>query len=165
LSYSESKQIDESGGKISDNYRYYTDDISRTRWLSSYTTEGEDEIREALAVKNTIPNVSGVVFRTPRFLQTINDNLDEILSHQYAGDWVLYINLLSSGRISFCRESLNIHRRHERGVTISGKGKKQLSEIISIQEKVKSAYSLEPDILEAIDGYRDSLRKQFDLLS
>jgi hypothetical protein len=138
LSYSESKQIDESGGKISDNYRYYTDDISRTRWLSSYTTEGEDEIREALAVKNTIPNVSGVVFRTPRFLQIINDNLDEILSHQYAGDWVLYINLLSSGR---------------------------LSEIISIQEKVKSAYSLEPDILEAIDDYRDSLRKQFDLLS
>ena len=62
LSYSESSQIDEDGEKLADNYQYYLDDISTSKWKRSYVNDGRNEIQTALAVKNTIPNVSAVLF-------------------------------------------------------------------------------------------------------
>ena len=55
LSYSESSQIDEDGEKLADNYQYYLDDISTSKWKRSYVNDGRNEIQTALAVKNTIP--------------------------------------------------------------------------------------------------------------
>ena len=60
LAYSQSRQIDEEGRELAPDYLEYTADISQTKWQSSYVRGGLDEIRDTLAVKNTIPNVSAV---------------------------------------------------------------------------------------------------------
>ncbi len=62
LSYTQSKQIDEQGNILANHYLDYTNDIDKNKWLRSYVRKGIDEIQDTLLIKNTIPNVSSVVF-------------------------------------------------------------------------------------------------------
>lgn len=64
LSYTQSKQIDEQGNILANHYLDYTNDIDKEKWQSSYVRKGIDEIQDTLLIKNTIPNVSSVVFKT-----------------------------------------------------------------------------------------------------
>ena len=66
LSYSESGMIDEKGSVLAENYIEYVSDIDAVRWTADYQRSGQEEIGQALAIKNTIPNVSAVVFRRMR---------------------------------------------------------------------------------------------------
>ena len=63
LSYTQSKQIDEHGNVLADHYLNYTNDIDKDKWKTSYFRKGIDEIQDTLLIKNTIPNVSSVVFK------------------------------------------------------------------------------------------------------
>ena len=63
LSYTQSKQIDEQGNILANHYLNYTNDIDKEKWQSSYIRKGIDEIQDTLFIKNTIPNVSSVVFK------------------------------------------------------------------------------------------------------
>lgn len=56
-------RIDEANRIISDDCRDWMLAVSKTKWLHSYINDGKEEIKEALAVCNTIPNVSAVVFK------------------------------------------------------------------------------------------------------
>jgi len=161
LCYCQSAQIDDDDNHLSSDYQYYTDDISTTRWKSGYNQTGQREISEALAVKNTIPNVSGVVFRTVEFRKALNSNLREILSFKYAGDWLLYVHLLKQGRISYFSESLNVHRRHSTGVTISGMDRGQLDEIVKVQSIVQQEFKVEDYIKTKAEEYIIELGEQF----
>ena len=63
LSYAESMRIDEHNRILSKSCRDWMSGISTTRWNHSFIHDGEEEIKEALSVCNTIPNVSAVVFK------------------------------------------------------------------------------------------------------
>ncbi|MEQ6001674.1 glycosyltransferase family 2 protein, partial [Bacillus amyloliquefaciens] len=63
LSYTQSKQIDEQGNILANHYLDYTNDIDKEKWQSSYVRKGIDEIQDTLLIKNTIPNVSSLVFK------------------------------------------------------------------------------------------------------
>ncbi|MGH6822769.1 MAG: glycosyltransferase family 2 protein, partial [Methylocella sp.] len=63
VAYCDSEVIGTDGEILSSTYRFYTDSLSETKWLAGYVETGPREISEALAIKNTIPNVSAVLFR------------------------------------------------------------------------------------------------------
>ncbi len=113
LAYAQSAPVDENGRLHRPDYRDYTADLSATRWDSAYTNDGISEIRDFLAIKNTIPNVSAVVMRRLPASSIPKD----LLEFRFAGDWYFYVHLLQAGKISFVPTLLNFHRRHGQTVT------------------------------------------------
>ena len=93
LAYCQLRKINAKGRLIRSNYHDYTDNISVSKWLTPYLRHGVDETCDALAIKNTILNVSAVLMRKPML-----DDLSRPLLNQEcrrlaalcspAGDWL-----------------------------------------------------------------------------
>ena len=130
-----------------------------------YIDKGLDEINNALSIKNTIPNVSAVVFKQSVISKVFNENIDEIKQYRNAGDWVTYIHMLKHGDISYSSTALNNHRRHDQSVTISGFGLRQLEEIASVQKLIRDEFSVDAEHQEMALKYLEVLYEQFGLMS
>ena len=107
LSYCQSNQVDENdrflGTMIS-----WTDDIDANHWLADYINEGRNETLHYLSAKNTIPNASAVIFKKSAYLRVS----DAHLQMRYCGDWLLWIQLLQTGHITYTAQPLNFFRKH-----------------------------------------------------
>ncbi|MGH9380124.1 MAG: glycoside hydrolase family 99-like domain-containing protein [Thermoanaerobaculia bacterium] len=163
MSYCQSRQIDGAGGVLAETYLDYVADIDPERWKSAYVAEGCAEIATALFVKNTIPNVSAVLFRREALRRALTDHLEEITTFRNAGDWVTYLRILESGSIAFSPRSLSSHRRHRSSVTISGFDLRQLQEIVRVQSDTIARHGLGPEARERADAYAQTLYLQFGL--
>ena len=158
MAFSQSKQIDQDSVKLADDYKDYTSDIG-DYWEEDYIIEGSDEIKRALCVKNTIPNVSGAIFRRDSFKETMDKLDSELALLKVAGDWLVYLEILAKGKIAFIHESLNSHRRHTSSVT---KKNNHLDEVVSIQERVSSQWPISNTMKKKIDDYRVFLENYFN---
>ncbi|MFN2128176.1 MAG: glycosyltransferase, partial [Anaerolineales bacterium] len=132
MAYSQSKQIDDNGKIVAENYLEYTKDVSDC-WLIDYEREGLEEISEALVIKNTIPNVSAVLFRRRSIEDAFSDIGEELFNYRVAGDWLVYLHVLKKGDVYFCRKPLNLHRRHTKSTTNSTQKLKHVEEVSSVQ--------------------------------
>lgn len=150
LAYSQSRKIDQDGNVTRDNYLDYTNDLNNTKWLSPYQRAGDDEIKDTLAIKNTIPNASGVLMRKP----DLSGIRDQLLLLRNAGDWLSYAHILESGSIYFTPKTLNSHRVHIGGVTRGGNTVRHMSEIIQVQEYVRAHHELTADTVMKIEKMR-----------
>ena len=150
LAYCQSRKINGEGQLIRSNYHDYTDNISASKWLSPYLRHGIDEIRDTLAIKNTIPNASAVLMRKPML-----DGLSRLLlNHKNAGDWLLYVHLLESGAVYFTPEVLNSHRLHVQSVTKGGNQARHFAEILQVQEYIRSRHPLSAETTHKIEAMR-----------
>ena len=164
MSYTQSQQIDEKGALLNNHYLDYTHDINPQRWQQDYVCEGITEIAEALAVKNTIPNVSAVVFRKSALKIAFAHCQKELSRLNIAGDWLIYTELLQQGKIGYIAESLNAHRRHEQSVTISSSSyERHLAEIIFMQNRVANLVTLNETTKDQAKNYIFKIYKQFKL--
>jgi GT2 family glycosyltransferase len=116
IAYCDSEVIGTDGEILSSTYRFYTDSLSESKWLAGYVETGPREIAEAFAIKNTIPNVSAVLFRR----DALNEALSAAKGFRYCGDWAIYIACLRKGKIVFCPRALNKHRRPPGSLTQEG---------------------------------------------
>jgi len=159
LAYSQSRQIDETGRVLAENYLDYTRDISATKWLRPYVRSGIDEIRDTLAIKNTIPNASAVLMRRPdpRKLEVVHSGL------RVAGDWLTYVQVLCKGKIAYFPEALNSHRRHHRGVTLASDDLAHLKEIRTAQQLVAARFELSEAVEAQAECYLQSVYEHFGL--
>lgn len=105
---------------------------------------------DTLAIKNTIPNASGVLMKKPD-LSRIRDDLEGLKN---AGDWFCYVHILTTGAIYFTPKVLNSHRVHIGGVTRGGDALRHMSEIIQVQEYVRGQHELTPAIVSEIEAMR-----------
>lgn len=114
LAYCHSRVIDGNGALVEDlDYRDgYLGDLSATKWLVPYHCPGTREVEEGLGVRNTIPNVSAVVFRK----SAVTGLVASLTKYRFSGDWLLYLHLASRGAFCYDPEGLNFHRRHDRSV-------------------------------------------------
>jgi Glycosyl transferase family 2 len=139
LAYAESRVIGVDGQWLADSYRFYTESINPRKWLSGYVEDGRTEIDQALAIKNTIPNASAVLFRRAVLMR----HLESIASFRYCGDWWAYIRCLDDGRIAYHPEALNAHRQSAGSVTDTGeRGTAMLAEAL----RIKSTLWRSPDL-------------------
>jgi hypothetical protein len=164
LSYCESQQMDAQGGILDASYRSYVEDISHTRWLSAYVRDGRSEMAEALSIKNTIPNVSAVVFDAACLRAVLDAHMADIASFKVAGDWLVYVLMLEHGKIAFSPSALNQHRRHGKSVTLGSFDQSQLDEIRRMQQFVACRVDLPQEKRSAAERYAVVLEKQFGLL-
>ena len=163
LSYCQSKQIDSQGKVLSENYLDYVSDISTKKWLRHYVEGGADEISSCLAIKNTVPNVSAVVFERKALLHVLKNCIEEIKQYRVAGDWQTYLSILKSGKIAFSPEPLNLHRRHQNSVTIENFNLAQLEEILAVQQNVRKNFQLIEEVVVKAQAYSQHLYKEFNL--
>jgi GT2 family glycosyltransferase len=139
LAYAESRVIGAQGEWLADSYRFYTDSLSSRKWLAGYVEEGDTEIEHVLAIKNTIPNASAVVFRRAILVH----HLPSIESFAYCGDWLAYLRCLQDGRIAYHPEALNSHRQSSGSVTDLGeRGTAMLAEALRIKSVLWRSSSL-----------------------
>jgi glycosyltransferase involved in cell wall biosynthesis len=165
LSYCQSKQMDENGKILCEHYLDYVADVSASKWRDRYVNDGIDEIVTGLSVKNTIPNVSGVVFRREALRAALDRVADDIRAFRVAGDWVTYTEVLREGKIAFSPRPLNLHRRHSAGMTISRFDVTQLREIMSVQKRVRERFETPERFAALAEDYADRLYVQFGLAS
>ena len=164
LAFSQSRQIDEQGAVIAENYLDYTGDVG-SDWEKNYVHSGLEEIRNALCIKNTIPNVSAVLFKRNALEQAIEEIGSALFDFRVAGDWIVYLYLLKAGNISFCSKSLNSHRRHTSSVTQSTKNLGHFQEVNRAQQVANSiaSNSLPSSSSLKAAAYLECLRDYFGL--
>lgn len=159
IAYSQSKQIDENGKITAENYLEYTSEVDFDKWKNTYIADGIDEIKNRLSVKNTIPNVSAVLFKK----NDISELKSELLNYKIAGDWFFYISLLEKGNIYFCHKSLNLHRRHTSSVTKSENNLLHYNEVVKIQDSITLKFGVDKSIIEKVNKYRIFLKKYLEI--
>ncbi len=116
-----------------------TDEFSINRWQHSYVAEGEVEANYCLAVRNTIPNVSAVVFRRFDYSEWVKGWRTANL----AGDWAFYLYAIHDGKLAYHPEKLNYHRQHEDTATHQTKfNEKRFLEIVQVQSIATNLYQL-----------------------
>lgn len=162
LAYSQSKMINSEGAMLSPDYLRYTDAIS-DRWHQSYVCEGITEIRAAMAVKNTIPNVSAVIFRRVALEKAFAELGDNLYQFKVAGDWLLYLHVLRQGLVYFSSKVLNSHRRHGVSVTQSTLAEKHFWEVKYVQEYAAGVATLPEESRHKAAEYLEQLHDHFEL--
>jgi glycosyltransferase involved in cell wall biosynthesis len=155
LSYCQSKQIDDKGRLLAPDYLDYTNDIDENKWKADYIRDGFEEIRDSLVIKNSIPNVSAVVFKKVDMQQI----LDELIRFKVVGDWFFYVWLLQQGKISFSAKPLNLHRRHQKGVTLSENKQRHFDEIVEMQDYILHRFDISEITESKTMQYREKVKK------
>ena len=114
VAYCSSKIMDELGnvqGEYKDSE--YLKSISRNRWNIPYCIPANQEVDEAFGIKNTILNMSAVLFRNRKWQ---DDLLEKIVGFNSGGDTFLLLNLMKGGKVHYLPEPLNYHRRHKKSI-------------------------------------------------
>ena len=164
LSYCESRQVDKDSNFLARDYLYYVSDVDQRRWLTPFVLDGNQAVSEIFCIKNTIPNVSAVIFDAACLRSVLDLNQERILLYRFAGDWLVYVEILKHGRISFTPVPANMHRRHESSVTLNSFGVEHLDEIQSIQFYIANEFTVSNERNDAAQRYIKSLARQFDIL-
>jgi GT2 family glycosyltransferase len=109
LAYCTTVPIDSDGKVLDMNFHQnYLKDLGSSRWLQDFVSNGRNEVRQYLGLKNTITNVSGVLFRREAYVQA--GYAPEHM--RMCGDWLTYCRLLNNWDVAFVSEPLNYHRQH-----------------------------------------------------
>lgn len=111
LAYCQSKRID-AKGEIKGNWKNYTDDLDDELFKNDFILNGLDYIESFLIHRNTIPNASAVVFKKSAYAQTGGANK----SLKNVGDWLIWIQILTEGKIAYSSQLLNNFRYHSESV-------------------------------------------------
>ncbi|MEN8648986.1 glycosyltransferase [Bacillus cereus group sp. BceL062] len=159
LSYTQSKQIDEQGNVIADHYLNYTNDIDKEKWKTPYFRKGIDEIQDTLLIKNTIPNVSSVVFKNI----DIKNTEKQLAKFKIAGDWFFYVSILQEGHIHFNPKSLNYHRRHTNSVTKTEDSYSHYNEVVQMQNFIKMNFTIDDISKMKMYTYRKYLKTYLNI--
>jgi len=109
LAYCYTTPINENGAILDANFHHrYVSDLDDKRWLTDFTAHGSSEVRQYLSRKNTITNVSSVLFRRNAFVQAgyAPENM------RMCGDWMMYCRVLHNTDVAYISTPMNFHRQH-----------------------------------------------------
>jgi glycosyltransferase involved in cell wall biosynthesis len=107
LAFAQSMGID-AEGRARGTVATCTDTVDTEHWRSDYVNDGRDEVAHYLAIANTIPSASAVVFRRDVYERA--GRAPE--SMRIAGDWMTWLEMLLVSDVAFVAEPLNRHRSH-----------------------------------------------------
>lgn len=162
ISYAESAIINSFGLMIIPNFRWSRDKEKTGHYKRSYVNDGNKEIEEIMAIRCTIPNVSGVVFKNDKkFLKYF----DKAIDFSQAGDWYFYAKVLENGKIAYNRKSLNKFRIHSSSKTSrSKKDRAHFDEIVLMHEYFNKNYDLKSSVRRAIEAEESRIKEKHGII-
>ncbi|WP_456632982.1 glycoside hydrolase family 99-like domain-containing protein [Bradyrhizobium sp. USDA 10063] len=144
LGFTDSKSIDADGSHLYATYKPYYATIEPGALSRTEVFDGRDFVTRYLGVKNTILNVSSVLWRREALLRALESCRDDLAELRMAGDWRIYLEALAApgARIAYVADPLNVHRRHAASVTHSLKAQKHIEEIDSMHRVARERFGL-----------------------
>jgi hypothetical protein len=161
LAYANSHIMDEED-RVTGDYisGEYLSSLSQSKWEKSYLVSAMEEINDGLGVKDTILNISAVLFRRVEFDEEFRKTLEDM---RIAGDWYFIVNAIKGGKVWYEARKLNYHRRHSESVIGKMVSEKKMEdffrEFCIVQKFIFSNYKLADDFYEKWERY---LRKQWN---
>ncbi|APH72584.1 glycosyltransferase [Aquibium oceanicum] len=151
LAYVKSVPIGTEGQVYGDYEEIYLNRINHGRWSRPYVATDHEEAQAGLGIANCIPNASSLVFRRidpePNFAETLQ-------SMRLCGDWYFYLRAMRGGKVAYCEQPLNLHRRHPETVTKSTEGStRYFDEFAKVRDYVGRTYSIGDETREAIERF------------
>lgn len=164
LSYSESMIINRIGMMITPNFKWSRDREKTGHFKNSYSKEGNDEIREIMAIRCTIPNVSAVVFKKDPKIPFLS-YLDQSLNFLQVGDWFFYASVLKHGKIHYVSKSLNRFRVHYDSTTgKSKKNRKHFDEVVAMHKMFDEQFALKENVKVAMRNEEQRLKNKYGII-
>lgn len=162
ISYAESAIINSFGLMIIPNFRWSRDKEKTGHYKRSYVNDGNKEIEEIMAIRCTIPNVSGAVFKNDKkFLKYF----DKAIDFSQAGDWYFYAKVLENGKIAYNRKSLNKFRIHSSSKTSrSKKDRTHFDEVVLMHEYFNKNYNLKSDVKKVIKAEESRIKEKHGII-
>ena len=161
LSYCNSKIIDANGKMpLKDNLRRIKDVFRKKHNIGSYIVDGVEEINNNLAVYNSMPNVSAIVFKNQPKLSSF---LDTAKNYKLCGDWYFYLMVATTGKIAFSNKVLNSHRVHQKSVTKNTSLNERYKEMQEIHKFAKNNTKLSEPTISRMDKIELDLAKKWKI--
>lgn len=162
ISYAESAIINSFGLMVAPNFRWSRDKEKNGHYKRSYINDGDKEIEEIMAIRCTIPNVSGVVFKNDKkFLKYF----DEAVKFSQVGDWYFYAKVLENGKIAYNRRSLNKFRVHSSSKTSrSKKDRTHFDEVVLMHEYFSKDYDLKSSVRRAVEVEESRIKEKHGII-
>jgi glycosyltransferase involved in cell wall biosynthesis len=148
LAFTDSRAIDSDGKLLWPDHQGYFASAGAHALSHDGVYSGREFVRRFLSERNLILNVSCVVWKRDTLVEAIRRCADDLLSYRMAGDWHLYVDLMTTREcnIAYVSEPLNIHRRHGASVTHSLNADSHLAEIQRIHGLVTSHLGAESPV-------------------
>jgi len=164
LAFCDSKQIGVNSEHLSNSYQYYFASVDAGLFSQSFKLDGCDFASRAMAVRNVVMNVSGVLWDKAMLTRSLATIGDELRNYQLVGDWRIYLELLNMDdvSVSFVAEALNIHRRHDLSVTRALDAQQHLNEIKTIHQYVRACMQIDGKTHELMDVYLEEIAEYLD---
>ncbi len=135
--------VDHNGRPHTGTFENYVARLSKKKWKKTYIETAHTEVQTALGIKNTIPNVSGVVLRN----NFDHFDFDALKKFTVCGDWFLYLTVIKGGRLAYCVETYNYYRMHPHGTCAQyQKNPAFVKEHESIAKYVAQNYNVQDDV-------------------
>lgn len=110
LSYCQYGFVNENNEENKTGFFKYVGEIDDDKWHFNYVNDSLSEVSDALAIKNTIPNASGAVFRNPGNMDLFDD--PSWYKMKICGDWIFYLYLLQGKKIAYTVDTKSYFRFH-----------------------------------------------------
>jgi len=98
--------IDENGARRHDLDHYF-DGLDHFSWDRSTVVPAYEAFRSDFAVRNVIPNASGLVFRKPLLSE---EETHRLVQYKFAGDWYFYALVVRGGSVAYNRDAYSHFR-------------------------------------------------------
>ena len=132
----------------------YIPELGADAWKQSWTASTYQLVQRIWSRRNLIPNVSATIFRRPRSLPLLNQ--ESWQSMRVCGDWLFYLNLARSGRISYASSTTCYYRQHNHNT--SGTQQREqwfFDEHVNVCKQIQNLYKLN-------SAARSSLKRELE---
>ena len=168
FAFANSRQIDGKGKLLGESYDFYLKLVDADYFLRGGEVQAQEFLQRFLAVRNSILNISSVLFRKTALQNVLQTSHRDIMDFRLAGDWRLYAALLTQvkGKVSYVTASLNVHRRHESaGVTSSLDRTRHLNEVQRMHQHILDFIPAKAKqaTLEKQQAYQAEIAKMFNI--
>jgi glycosyltransferase involved in cell wall biosynthesis len=167
LGFTDSKSIAADGAHLYASYKPYYATIEPGALSRTQVFSGKEFVTRYLGVKNTILNVSSVLWRREALLRALDACRSDLANLKMAGDWRIYLECLAArgARIAYVAEPLNLHRRHAESVTHSIKAQQHIQEIKSLHQFARERFKLSKSEARLQNAYLTEVASQLLMTS
>jgi glycosyltransferase involved in cell wall biosynthesis len=160
--FCDSRSIDAGGAQVYASYKPYFSTLEPNALTRAEVSNGKEFIDRFLSIKNTILNVSSVVWRRDALLSALGSCCKDLPQYRMAGDWRLYLECLAAtnAKIAYVADPLNVHRRHVQSVTHTLKTQKHVEEIAAVHTLIRERFKPPKSVLTLQSVYLNEVRAQ-----
>jgi glycosyltransferase involved in cell wall biosynthesis len=162
MAFCDSRSIDGAGAPVYPSYKAYFATLEPGALSQTEVFEGAEFARRFLSVKNTILNVSSVLWRRTSLLRCLEACRAELAQFRMAGDWRLYLECLAApgAKIAYVADPLNVHRRHAQSVTHALDANRHVEEIDRVHGVARRRLGEAGSLARRQQAYREEVLGQ-----